>query len=115
MRCFALSTLARRAFDDGPGALIGSALARTVAGGLRNPNGVASDASGVYRIASGIGSSGLAGSLSHAPLEPNGAITVMIQDINLVYALAADTTHVYVASVGQMIADGQIVRIKKTR
>ena len=115
MRCFALSTLARRAFDDGPGALIGSALARTVAGGLRNPNGVASDASdasGVYRIASGIGSSGLAGSLSHAPLEPNGAITVMIQDINLVYALAADTTHVYVASVGQMIADGQIVRIK---
>ena len=31
------------------------------------------------------------------------------------YALAADTTHVYVASVGQMIADGQIVRIKKTR
>ena len=230
VRCFVLSSLARRAFDDGPGALIdlfvgatearwvlasttassadgqvrgraltGSALARTVAGGLRNPIGVASDgtktywtelgpaspqglvstvgtdggiqtlatgranptgvrlhgqylywieaskklimrgrtdgtgapeqiattddnpadlvvdASGVYWIASGIGSSGIAGSLSHAPLEPNGAITVMIQDINLVYALAADTTHVYVASVGQMIADGQIVRIKKTR
>ena len=39
----------------------------------------------------------------------------MMKDINLVYSLAVDTTHVYVASVGQMIADGQIVRIKKTR
>ncbi|HSO31454.1 MAG TPA: hypothetical protein VLT33_03030 [Labilithrix sp.] len=230
VRCFALSTLARRPFDDGPGALIdlwvgttearwvlasttgssadglvrgralgGDAGARTIAGGLRNPIGVSSDgtktywtelgpaspqglvstvgadggvvnlatgranptairlygqylywieaskkvimrgradgtgapeqiattddnpvdlvvdASGVYWIASGVGSSGVAGSLSHAPLEPNGVITIMIKDINLVYALAADTTHVYVASVGQMIADGQIVRIKKTR
>ena len=230
VRCFALTTLARRAFDDGPGALIdlwvgttearwvlastsgtiadgqvrgraltGAAVARTIAGGLRNPIGVTSDgtktywtelgpaspqglvstvatdggietlatgrsnptgvrlygqylywieaakkvimrghadgtgtpeqiattddnpvdlavdASGVYWIASGVGSSGVAGSLSHAPLDPNGTVTIMIKDINLVYALAADTTHVYVASVGQMIADGQIVRIKKTK
>lgn len=80
-----------------------------------NPVDLVVDASGVYWITSGPGMSGIAGSLSHAPLMPGGDITVMIKDINIVYALAADTTHVYVASVGQMIADGQIVRIKKTK
>lgn len=80
-----------------------------------NPVDLVVDASGVYWIASGPGSSGIAGTLSHAPLTPGGDITIMIKDINLVYALAADTTHVYVASVGQMIADGQIVRIPKTK
>lgn len=79
-----------------------------------NPVDLVVDADGVYWISSGIGASGVAGSLAHAPLTPGGATTIMIKDINLVYALAADTTHVYVASVGQMIADGRIVRIKKT-
>jgi hypothetical protein len=80
-----------------------------------NPIELSVDASGVYWISSGLGGSGLTGSLAHAPLTPGGAITVMIKDINLVYSLAVDTTHVYVAAVGQMIADGQIVRIKKSR
>ena len=79
-----------------------------------NPVDLVVDASGVYWIASGPGMSGIAGTLSHAPLTPGGDVTIMIKDINIVYALAADTTHVYVASVGQMIADGQIVRIPKT-
>ena len=80
-----------------------------------NPIDLVVDAGGVYWITSGQGTSGIAGSLSHAPLTPGGDITIMIKDINLVYALAADTTDVYVASVGQLIADGQIVRIKKTK
>lgn len=80
-----------------------------------NPVDLVVDASGVYWIASGAGLSGIAGTLSHAPLTPGGDVTIMIKDINLVYALAADTTQVYVASVGQMIADGQIVRIPKTK
>ena len=80
-----------------------------------NPVDLVVDASGVYWIASGPGSSGVAGTLSHAPLTPGGDVTIMIKNIDLVYALAADTTHVYVASVGQMIADGQIVRIPKTK
>ena len=79
-----------------------------------NPVDLVVDASGVYWIASGVGSSGVAGSLSHAPLEPNGVTTLMMTDINGVYSLAADSNYVYVASVGQMIADGQIQRIAKT-
>lgn len=80
-----------------------------------NPIDLAVDATGVYWIASGQGSSGVNGSLSHAPLTPNGKMTIMIQNINLVYALAVDGQYVYIASVGQQIADGQIVRIKKTK
>ncbi len=78
-----------------------------------NPIELSVDATGVYWISAGLGG-GLSGSLAHAPLTPGGAITVMMKDLNNVYSFAVDTGHVYVATVGQMIPDGKIVRIKKS-
>ncbi len=78
-----------------------------------NPIELQVDDTGVYWITAGIGG-GLSGALAHAPLTPGGAITTMMKDLNNVYSFALDTSHVYVATVGQMIQDGKIVRIKKT-
>lgn len=93
----------------------GSGTAEQIATTDEKPRMLVVDASGVYWTCSGTGNQGMYGSVAHAPLTPNGAVTIMMKDIDKVRDIATDSDFLYVASTGTNLDAGKIVRMKKTQ
>lgn len=78
-----------------------------------NPFALVVDASGVYWASAGAAQTGSEGSIARAPLAPGGQTTVMMKNVNNLYALAADGDAIYAAAVGAQLGQGKILRLAK--
>lgn len=80
-----------------------------------NPFALEVDASGVYWASAGAAATGSEGSVARAPLTPGGKTTVMMSNLRNAYALALDSSSVYVTTIGAQLGQGRVLRMSKVR